>query len=101
MMHAIHFLSEALRDVPTSQCDSQLAAIEAVHAIFENWRTVESSPNFPPTTVPNPPKLIVPLPKPSPLRYPAPTSKGDHGKDRVKNSKGAFKQQTPVIPKGR
>ena len=37
MTHAIHFLSAALKDVPTSICSSQLAAIEAVRKIFSNW----------------------------------------------------------------
>ena len=32
--HAIQFLSAALKDVPTSLCDYQLTAIEAVRAIF-------------------------------------------------------------------
>ena len=40
MTHAIHFLTTALKDVPTSICDSQLAAIEAVRAIFINGRTI-------------------------------------------------------------
>ena len=48
-MHAIYFLSAALKDVPTSLCDSQLAAIEAVRAIFATWRTGEASPAAPPT----------------------------------------------------
>ena len=68
MTHAIHFLSAAPKDVPTSLCDYQLAAIEAVREIFANWRTVESSPTVPTTSVPNPPKPIVPLPKLSPIR---------------------------------
>ena len=40
MTHAIHFLSVALKYVPTSLYDSQLAAIKAVRAIFANWITV-------------------------------------------------------------
>ena len=101
MMHSIHFLSEALKDVPTSLCNYQLAATEAVCVIFSNWRTVESSPTVPPTAVPNPPKPIVPLPKSSPLCYSAPTSKGAHGKYRITTSKGDLIQLTPVIPKDR
>ena len=101
MTHAIHFLSTTLKDVPTSLCNYQLAVIEAVPAIFSNWRTVESSPTVPPTAVPNPPKLILSLPKPSPLRYPASTSKGGHVKYRVTTSRVVFKQQTPGITKGR
>ena len=42
MTHTIHFLSVTLKYVPNSICNSQLAAIEAVREIFENWRTVES-----------------------------------------------------------
>ena len=92
MTHTIHFLSTALKYVPTSLCDSQIAAIEAVCTNFANWITIESSPTFPPKSVPKPPKPIVRFPKPSPLRYPAPTSKGKHDKDMVTTSKGTFKQ---------
>ena len=67
MMHTIHFLYVALKYVPTSLCDYQLAAIESVRVIFANWRTVESSPTVPPTEVPNPSKPIASFPKPSPL----------------------------------
>ena len=91
--HATHFLSAAFKDVPTSLCDYQLVAIEAVCEIFENWRTVDSSPTVPSTAVPKPTKPIVPFPKPSLIRYSAPTSKGDHGQDRVTTYKGAFNQQ--------
>ena len=99
MTHATHLLSAAIKDVPTSLCYYQLAAIEAVCAIFSKWITVESSPTVPPTAVPNPPKPIVPLPKSSPLCYSAPTSKGAHGKYRITTSKGDLIQLTPVIPK--
>ena len=75
--HAIHFLSAAIKDVPNSIRNYQLAAIEDVRAIFENWQKVEPLPPIYPTAVP-PPKPTVPWPKPSLLRYPAPTSKGDH-----------------------
>ena len=44
MIHDIHFLFAALKDVPTSMCNSQLAAIEAVQTIFANWRTLQSLP---------------------------------------------------------
>ena len=101
MMYVIHFLSVVFKDVPTSLCDSQLASIETVRAIFSNWITVKSSQTVPFTAVPNPPKLIVAFPKPSPICYPAPTSKGDHGQDRFTTSKGSFKQQIPVNTKGR
>ena len=56
MTHAIHFLSAALEDVPNSICDSQLAAIEAVSAIFSNWKIVDpSSPVYPTVVTPPPP----------------------------------------------
>ena len=98
MTHAIHFFSAALKDVLNSICDSQLASIECVRSIFANWRIVESLSSVSPKVVP-PPKSIVSLPKLSPLRYPATTSKGGQGRDRVTTSKGGFKQQTPVISK--
>ena len=79
MTHDIHFLSVAIKDVPTSLCNSQITDIKAVCEIFSKWITVESYPTVPSTALSNPPKPIVPLPKPSPIRYPAPTSKGDHG----------------------
>ena len=98
MTHAIHFLSEDLKDVPTSLCHYQLADIKAVRKIFANWIIVESYTTVPSTAVPNPPKPLVPFPKICPIRYPAPTYKGDHGQDRLTTSKGALKQQTPVTP---
>ena len=36
MTHVIQFLTAALKDVPASICNSQLAAIDAVRAIFSN-----------------------------------------------------------------
>ena len=101
MMHAIHLLYAVLKYVTSSLCYYQLAPIEAVREIFENWRTVEASPTVHPTELPKPPKPIVPLPKSSLLRYPAPTSKGDHGNGRVTTSKVALKQQKTVISKER
>ena len=44
MTHAIKLLSAALKYVPTSICDLQLAAIEPVQKIFANWQIVESLP---------------------------------------------------------
>ena len=68
----------------------------------ETWNKYFSNEiqTVPFTAVPNPPKLIVAFPKPSPICYPAPTSKGYHDQDRVTTTKGAFKQQTPVTLKG-
>ena len=43
-MHAIKFLTSALKDVPASICNSQLAAIDAVRAIFLNG-TIKPSQN--------------------------------------------------------
>ena len=40
MTHAIHFLTAALKDVPTGIYDSQLASIEAIREIFTNGRTI-------------------------------------------------------------
>ena len=40
MTHAIQSLFTALEDGPASLCDSELVAIEAVRAIFANWRRV-------------------------------------------------------------
>ena len=50
--HAIHFLSAALKYVPSSICDSQLEAIEDVQTIFGNWRTLAPRPNI---LLPTPP----------------------------------------------
>ena len=76
---------------PTSghlMCPFNLCKLE------NSWVLVTVSPKVVP-----PPKSIVSLPKLSPLRYPATTSKGGQGRDRVTTSKGGFKQQTPVISK--
>ena len=100
MTHATHFLLAALKDVPSSLCNSQLADIEAVRAIFEKWRIVEASTTLRPTTLPYPPEPTVPLPNPPPIRYPVPTYKGNHGKYRAATSKGVPKQQAPVTSKG-
>ena len=99
MSHAIQFLSAALKYVPNSICNSQLAAIEAVRTIFANWQKIESLPPISPKVVPPPPKPIVPIRESAPIRYPAPTSKGEQGRDRVTTSKGASKQQTLIISK--
>ena len=42
--HAIQFFTAALKDVPASICNSQLAAIDAVRTIFSNG-TIKSSQN--------------------------------------------------------
>ena len=44
MTHAIQFLTAALKDVPARICNSQLAAIDAVIAIFSNV-TIKPSQN--------------------------------------------------------
>ena len=58
--HSIHFLSAALKDVPTIICDSQLATIEAVRTIFANCRIVEFLPPESPKVLPHP-TPVVPL----------------------------------------
>ena len=98
MTNTIHLFLAALKEVPNSICDSQLTAIEAVRTIFENWRTVESLPPASPKVVP-PSKPIVTIKDSSPIRYPAPTSKGDQGRDRVTTSKCESQQQPIVITK--
>ena len=92
MTHAIQFLTAALKDVPASICDSQLAAIEAVREIFTNGRTLESSPHK---------KPISPLiPRQEALaRYPTPTSKGGQENHTDITSKGAVQQKVITIPK--
>ena len=45
MAHAMQFLTAALKDVPASICDSQLAETEAVRAIFTNGKTIKSIAN--------------------------------------------------------
>ena len=92
MTHTIHFLSAALKYVPNSICDYQIAAIESVRTIFENWQKVESLP-------PPPPTPIVTIKESAPIRYPAPTSKGDQGRDRVTTPKGESQQQKLIISK--
>ena len=90
MTHAIHFLSAALKDVPTSICNSQLAAIEAVRKIFENWQTIESiSPKNP---------VLSPIPRhEAPARYPTPTSKGAQETHIAIFPKGEVQQKVLTI----
>ena len=79
MTHAIHFLSEALRDVPTRICDSKLAAIEAIQEIFGNWQTLESLPPEAHEVLPHP-TPVIPRQAVAPVSYPTPTSNGDQEK---------------------
>ena len=44
MAHEIQFLTAAIKDVTASICDSQLAEIEAVRAIFTNGKKIKSNP---------------------------------------------------------
>ena len=92
MTHAIHFLAAALKDVPASICDSQLAAIEAVREIFTNGRTIKSSPHKKPITA------LIPRQKAS-ARYPTPTSKGGQENHTDITSKGAVQQKVITTPK--
>ena len=81
MTHTIHFLSGALKDIPTSIGDSQLAAIEAVRAIFENWKTVESLPPEAKIVLPHP-TPVIPRQAAAPVWYSPPASKvGQEKKD--------------------
>ena len=45
MTHAIQFLTAALKDVPVSICNSQLATIDAVRSIFTNRKTIKPIQN--------------------------------------------------------
>ena len=69
MTHAKDFLTAALKDVPTSIFDSQLAAIEAVREIFTNGKTIKSTPH---KTSKAP---FIPRQE-APVQYRTPTSKG-------------------------
>ena len=98
-MHTIHFLSAALKDLSASLCNSQIEAIEAVCALLEKCRTIEAYPRVHTKKVQYPPKSAVPLLKPLPVRYPAPTSEGFHGKERSATSKGVLKHQASLTSK--
>ena len=98
MTHAKHFLSADLKYVPTSICDSQLVAVEAVQTIFANCRTVEYLPPAYSKVLPHH-NIVVTLQVFALLRYPAPTSKGDQCRYRVTTSKGAYQQQPLTITK--
>ena len=69
MAHAIQFLTAALKDVPASICDSQLASIEALREIFTNGKKIKSIPHKT-SKVPLIPRQA------APERYWTPTSKG-------------------------
>ena len=92
MKHAILFLTAAFKDVPTSICDSQLAAIEAVRAIFTNGKTIKSIPHK---------KLKAPLiPRQAvPEQYRSHTSKGGQETQPSMTSKGAIQQTLHTITK--
>ena len=94
MTHTIHFLSAALKDVPTSICDSQLAAIESVRTIFTNWQTLESLRTKKPTVLP-----LIPTQAVAPVRYLTPTSKGGQENQMAVTSKGVVQQKVLTIPK--
>ena len=99
-MYTIHFLSVVLKDVSVSLCNSQIVAIGVVCTIFEKYRTIEAYPTVHTKKVRYPPKSAVPLLKPLPVRYPAPTSDSFHGKERSATSKGVLKYQASVTSKG-
>ena len=93
MTHAMQFLIASLKDVPASICNSQLAAIDAVKAIFTNG-TIKPIQNK--TT-------RAPLIKrqADPERYRVPTSKGDQENQPATTSKGALKQTVHIFPKNK
>ena len=69
MIHAIKNLTAALKDVPASICNSQLASIDAVRSIFTNG-TIKPIQ----TKTPRAPLMQR---QAAPERYRVPTSKGD------------------------
>ena len=94
MLHAIQLLTAALKDVPASICDSQLAAIESVRAIFTNGETIKSVQD---KTSRAP---LIPR-KTAPERYRTPTSKGDQDNQPAITSKGALQQTVHKITKNK
>ena len=83
MTHTIQFFTAALKDVPASICNSQLAAIDAVRTIFSNG-TIKSKQS----------KISQsPLNKyeARPEKYQLPTSKGDQVEKPAIISKGVLK----------
>ena len=89
-------MSAALKDIPTSIYDLQLAAIEYVRTIFENWQILESLPPQKPTVLPLIPRQAV-----VPIRHPTPTYKGGQEKQTPITSKGVVQQQVLKIPKNK
>ena len=83
MTHAIQFLTAALKDVPASICNSQLAAIDAVRTIFSNG-TIKSSPD-------RISKSPVMKNQAKPEKYRLPTSKSDQVEKPATISKGVLK----------
>ena len=94
MTHVIHLLSAVLKDVPTSICNSQLTAIEAVRTIVSNWQTLEFLPHQKPTVLP-----LIPRQEVVPVRYPTPTSKVGQENQTAITSKGVVQQQVLTFPK--
>ena len=84
MTHAIQFFTAALKNVPAIICNSQLAAIDSVRAIFTNG-TIKPIQNK--TT-----RATLVKRQAAPERYRVPTSKGDQENQPVTTSKGALKQ---------
>ena len=90
MTHAIQFLTAALKDVPASICNSQLADFDAVRKIFSNG-TIKSSQN----------KISqAPLMKnqEKPEKYRLPNSKGDQVEKPATISKGVLKATVHTRP---
>ena len=65
LIHALHFLSSALKETPSVAIDDQLDAISQLHDLFQNWKR-PPHPQDPPTLAPNPP------PAPKETKHPPP-----------------------------
>ena len=91
MAHAIQFMTVALKYAPASICNSQLAAIFAMRAIFSNG-TIKPSQN---KTSQAP--LMEKQAKPE--RYRVPTSKGDRENKPATTFKGALRETVHTVTK--
>ena len=94
MTHEIQFLTSAPKDVPESICNSQLAAIDAVRAIFTIGKTIKPIQNKT-TIAPLIPRQAVPE------QYRIPTSKGYQENQPATTSKGALQQTVHTFQKNK
>ena len=65
LIHALHLLSRALKETPSTSIDAQLDAICQLRDLFQNW-TQTTNPKDPPPPPPTPP----PPPRVPPRQYP-------------------------------